>query len=697
MVFLALAATKPHQPPMPRRTNLKPPGKIRHVPEGVIDRLRNGHKAYRDGDYAQARRELSPLAGEHMANPDYVLYLLAQSELLDGDATAALTHFQKIGGGRFHSVARARAADCLYALGKKTEATRLYREVLKERSEDIDPAVALYRMAEMEDSIAGYKHVYVEHPNHPFADRALEKIESAKSEISAADRIARAKILVNGRAWERGVEELKAVPNDSPLRVEADYWTGTGLFRSRHDYSTAAAKLLSVWEKLPGEERKAEALFHGARAQSRADRDDDAIAGYRLLLTKFPHSRYSAEASFLIGWLDFNRGKHAAAIPELEETLRRYGSSPFVDDARWYLGFSRWLTADYSGAIADFEKLTKFGGALIGGKGQYWKGRALDKLGRGGEAEETWKALVTEFPLSYYAIEARARLKEKGREVGPFIDSHANAPSLAELDPALSLDQLIVRADELIAAGLTVEAGVELKRGESEFIRRYGIERALPTLFDRYTRAENFQRPHQLAESHSGEALALDPAQDTRARRWWEQIFPRAYRSYVEKYSPIGDDPPYYLYTIMQKESAYNPHDVSYADAIGLLQMIPPTSRRVAPEIQVEYTDDILYDPEGNIHFGAWYIGHLLKKFKGQIPVGAGSYNAGPKAMMKWLKLSGTRPLDEFIELCSYTQTREYMKKVCEIYARYVYLYAHEDFIPAQTVDTAFLDDGIDY
>ena len=56
----------------------------------------------------------------------------------------------------------------------------------------------------------------------------------------------------------------------------------------------------------------------------------------------------------------------------------------------------------------------------------------------------------------------------------------------------------------------------------------------------------------------------------------------------------------------MQKESAYNPHDVSYADAIGLLQMIPPTSRRVAQHIDRPYTDDVLYDPEGNIQYGAW-------------------------------------------------------------------------------------------
>ncbi len=125
--------------------------------------------------------------------------------------------------------------------------------------------------------------------------------------------------------------------------------------------------------------------------------------------------------------------------------------------------------------------------------------------------------------------------------------------------------------------------------------------------------------------------------------------------------------------------------------------MIPPTSRRVGERIGRAYTDDVLYDPEGNIQFGAWYIGHLLEKFKGQIALGAGSYNAGPRAMMKWVKTNGSRPLDEFIELTPYTQTREYMKKVLDIYARYLYLYEKADWLPDVGVDAKFLDNEIDY
>src|SRR5262249_6010577 len=153
-----------------------------------------------------------------------------------------------------------------------------------------------------------------------------------------------------------------------------------------------------VWARLPGDERKAEALFHGARALSRADQDDEAIKGYREVVARYPHSKYGPEASFLIGWLDFNRGKYKEAIPALEETLKRYSSSTFEDDARWYLGFSRWLSGDIKGALIDFEKLAAHSGALSGGKGAYWRGRALDQLGRADEAKNAWHSLVNEYP-----------------------------------------------------------------------------------------------------------------------------------------------------------------------------------------------------------------------------------------------------------------------------------------------------------
>ena len=201
--------------------------------------------------------------------------------------------------------------------------------------------------------------------------------------------------------------------------------------------------------------------------------------------------------------------------------------------------------------------------------------------------------------------------------------------------------------------------------------------------------------PAPWAEVHG--ARALDVELDAASRPWWEHAFPLAYRELVEKHEGLGNNPPYYLYAIMRKESGFNPHDVSYANAIGLLQMIPPTTRRVAAKLGLEYTDDLLFDPELNVKVGSWYIGNLVAKFKRQIPIAAGSFNCGPGPVMRWLDERGDRPIDEFVERVAYTQTREYMKKVVEGYARYLYLYAGIDYQQPLVVDRAYVKDDLDY
>ncbi len=159
----------------------------------------------------------------------------------------------------------------------------------------------------------------------------------------------------------------------------------------------------------------------------------------------------------------------------------------------------------------------------------------------------------------------------------------------------------------------------------------------------------------------------------------------------------MGKNPPYYLYAIMRKESGFNPHTLSYADAIGLLQMIPPTTKRVVRSLDLEYDRDLLYDPELNIKTASWYIGRLLAKFKNQIPYGAGSYNCGPRPVMRWLDKHGERPADEFVELVPYRQTRGYMKKVTETYSRYLYLYEGTVYKQPLAVDRQYIKNELTY
>ena len=64
---------------------------------------------------------------------------------------------------------------------------------------------------------------------------------------------------------------------------------------------------------------------------------------------------------------------------------------------------------------------------------------------------------------------------------------------------------------------------------------------------------------------------------------------------------------------------------------------------------------------------------------------------------MRWLDMYGDRDVDEAVELVPYTQTREYMKKVTENYARYRYLYQHEVYEQPLKVDKDYVRDQLTF
>jgi soluble lytic murein transglycosylase len=666
--------------------------------------------ALREGDYGKAGKLAEhALKAKGLANRDYALYVAGQSAFATGDFARALTHFTALAkekDSRFAALAPWRAADCLWELGRRDDARAAYKKLLGKPGGD--DAVARYRIGEAQldagqkaAALATWRDLAVDIPAHPLATRALERLAAAGAPpLTARERIERARRLTLGRSWNEALAELAWVSDDEPedVRNLRDFHLGNTLFKMRRQYGRAGELLIRVHDKVGGG-LAAYALSHGARGLSRADRDDEAIGFYAMVVKKYPDSEWAAEAQFLSGWLEYNRGRFKDCIPGLEGLLARYPRSKFADDALWYLGYAHYLIGDYEEALRLLTRLAGQSGELTGGKGRYWRARTLAKLGKTDEANAELRKLPEIYPLSWYAVLARARLEEQGIVVGPFGDGDgkdtSGVPTLGKVDAKVVAEPLVARVDELIAADMKVEAGEELRRAEKALIKKYGAGRALPVLLDRYRRADNFNRPWMLAEVYGDRAYRVRP--EGPARAWWEHSYPRAYRAWVEKYQDLGDNPPYYLYAIMRKESGFNPHDVSYADAIGLMQMIPPTTMRVAPKLGLTYTHDLLYDPETNVKVGAWYIGHLVEKFRGQLPLAAGSYNGGPRPMMKWLDRYGDRPIDEFVELVSFTQTREYMKKVTGIYARYLMLYEGKDFKLPLAIDAKYLRNDLNY
>src|SRR6185503_1236175 len=88
----------------------------------------------------------------------------------------------------------------------------------------------------------------------------------------------------------------------------------------------------------------------------------------------------------------------------------------------------------------------------------------------------------------------------------------------------------------------------------------------------------------------------------------------------------------------------------------------------------IEVNRAALRDPEKNVTIGSRFLKFLVDKFEKRVALVVPSYNAGEGAAMKWLRVRGDWPMDEFAEEIPYDETRNYSKRVIATFFAYSYL-----------------------
>jgi soluble lytic murein transglycosylase-like protein len=155
-----------------------------------------------------------------------------------------------------------------------------------------------------------------------------------------------------------------------------------------------------------------------------------------------------------------------------------------------------------------------------------------------------------------------------------------------------------------------------------------------------------------------------------------ELLYPRYFFDFITTDAKKYDADPTLVLSIMREESRFNPRAKSQAAARGLLQFIITTARDIGRDVGlVDVQPEDLYDPVVIVRLGAKYISELTKTFGGDRYKAAAAYNAGPKQVALWSRIAPAAGEDFFLSSVNFDETKHYVRKVMNSYARYAEIY----------------------
>ncbi len=146
---------------------------------------------------------------------------------------------------------------------------------------------------------------------------------------------------------------------------------------------------------------------------------------------------------------------------------------------------------------------------------------------------------------------------------------------------------------------------------------------------------------------------------------YWRILFPEPYWTTIKAESAKNNLDPYLVASLIRQESEFNPSVISYANAYGLMQLLPSVGKALAREEgNVHFQTFQLLDPDTNIRLGTRYLRQMLDRFGGVTEYALAAYNAGDSRVVDWQAAGPYNGMDEFVESIPFTQTREYVQAI---------------------------------
>ena len=141
--------------------------------------------------------------------------------------------------------------------------------------------------------------------------------------------------------------------------------------------------------------------------------------------------------------------------------------------------------------------------------------------------------------------------------------------------------------------------------------------------------------------------------------------YPLPWREDFAQYSRDANINVSWAYGVARSESLFMRDIRSSAGAIGVMQILPETGRRMAREIRQPYSGRAtLTDSARNIRLGTMYLRMMFDRFDENKILATAAYNTGPLNVEAWLPDAEQMDARIWIENIPYNETRAYVRRV---------------------------------
>lgn len=666
-------------------------------------------------DHAAAAAEFERAAEKLPLIADYLRFHAARSRFYTKELDKALALARQVSADSIAGQdAKLLIGDILRIRRRWPETAAHYRAYIKDHPGGIRMAEVRFRLAEALATQQGnraeierlYRKVMTSAPLSHWAAQAESIIGKVK--LTAPELIERGMVYYRNHRNSESERDFTAALSAPGLDREAGcvaaYHRAQSVYKQR-DRNRAAPlfdQAIAACDKTNNADLQVKSAYQAGRSYGLTSRPETAIKRYALVEKKHPDHSYADDARLRQAEEYRDLGDQAAVTRLLSSIPTKYPKGDMRAEAMWRLGWRAYKDRKYREALRWLKKQIQAkpidDNYWAEGQAQYWIGRSYGKLGDRAKALASYEQAIELYPLGYYALLALNRIRETDPARYTAVAARIAAPP-AGYDPAAEPFHFKQRPEykspgfaaalEFLRLGLGSQAqrqlaavGFRLPRGRDALTSADDIDKTWAMAF-LYDQAGSYSQSHWVTRWHVLDYKRRWPVGHNKVR--WRIGYPTAWWPLLDRHATKHGFPTELLIAFVREESAFDPLQESFANAIGLTQMIRPTARRFAKGTGIRVSRDTLRDPDKNVTIGARFLNFLYERFDKRVALVVPSYNAGEGATDRWLRERGDWAQDEWAEEIPYDETRRYSKRVLSTY--FVYSYLKDGSIPVMPND----------